>query len=126
MTTNMIMQPSPNRFWPTWVNLSRAAGLAETNRARMIEAIKQPDSHHVLAAQGWLELGNLAEATHELEQINPTWQEHPEVLEIRWQIHACSKSWDECVRFAAAMIRANPTSAVGWIHRSYALHEMQR
>ena|SRR5882724_10638609 len=92
----------------------------------MIEAIKKPDSHHLLAAQGWLELGNLPEAAHELEQINTAWQEHPEVLEIRWQIHARSKSWDECVRVAAAMIRANPTSAVGWIHRSYALHELQR
>ena len=92
----------------------------------MSESIKQPDSHHLLAAQGWLELGNLLEATHELEQINPSLGNHPAVLEARWQIFARTKQWDECVKLAAAIINANPTMAMGWIHRSYALHELQR
>src|SRR5438552_14861639 len=92
----------------------------------MADAIPQPDSHHLLAAQGWLELGNVVEAAAELKKISSALNLHPMVLEIRWQIHARAKQWSECVELAAAIIRADPTAAMGWIHRSYALHEMKR
>ena len=36
-----------------------------------IRPLAPPDSHHLLAAQGWLELGNHLEANAELEQIAP-------------------------------------------------------
>jgi len=35
------------------------------------------------AAQGWLELGNLAEASAELERLEPQLRTHPDVLELR-------------------------------------------
>ena len=92
----------------------------------MIESIKEPDSYHVRAAQGWLELGNPIEANTELEQINPALSDHPDVLEVRWQIRAQVKQWDECVKLASTLIKADPTTVTGWIHRSYALHELQR
>ena len=92
----------------------------------MSESIPSPDRHHLLAAQGWVELGNLCEASAELEQIAPALKSHPAVLEVRWQIHAQATQWAECVELAAAIIRADPTVAMGWIHRSYALHELNR
>ena len=92
----------------------------------MSEFISSPDRHHLLAAQGWVELGNVREATAELDQIAPALNSHPAVLEVRWQIHAHSKNWNECVELAAAIIRTDPTVAMGWIHRSYALHELNR
>ena len=92
----------------------------------MTPEIQPPDHHHLLAAQGWLELGNLCEAGLELERIAPALNEHPAVLEVRWQIHAHAKQWEECVALAATIIRTDPTAAMGWIHRSYALHELRR
>jgi predicted Zn-dependent protease len=88
--------------------------------------IEPPDLHHVNAAQGWLELGDFAEARVELEQIAKELDSHPEVLELRWQICAKEKKWEECVEVAQALIKAAPKRPMGWIHRSYALHEMKR
>ena len=91
-----------------------------------MEEVQLPDRRHILAAQGWLELGATAEASAELDQINPALVNHPEVLEIRWQIHGRAKRWNDCVMLASEMIKADPTMALGWIHRSYALHELRR
>ena len=88
--------------------------------------IQPPDRHFLLAAQGWIELGNLSEASLELERISPEFRNHPDVLELRWQIHAQAKHWEQCVEIATALIQAAPTQPMGWIHRSYALHELRR
>src|SRR5690349_10510510 len=57
----------------------------------MIPPLEPPDSHHLAAAQGWLELGNHAEANNELERISPTLRAHPDALEVSWQIYAAAK-----------------------------------
>ena len=36
-----------------------------------MKPLEPPDSFHVLAAQGWFELGNYLEANSELEQTTP-------------------------------------------------------
>ena len=46
-----------------------------------------PNSHHLEAAEGWLELGNHEAAFDELEEIEPKLRGHPEVLEVRWRIY---------------------------------------
>lgn len=56
-----------------------------------------PDTHHLAAAQGWLQLGNHVEANEELEQIAPSLRSHPDVLELRWQIYAKAEKWDACL-----------------------------
>jgi predicted Zn-dependent protease len=81
---------------------------------------------HVQAAQGWLELGNHVEANEELEKITPQSRAHPDVLEMRWQIYAASKKWDAALDAAAALIQLDPEAPLGWVHRSYALHELKR
>lgn len=85
-----------------------------------------PDTHHLSAAEGWLELGNPLEALAELERISTTAQERVEVLSLRWSIAAQSKSWEACVRIATNIVERAPKEVFGWIHRSYALHELKR
>jgi tetratricopeptide (TPR) repeat protein len=93
---------------------------------KLPESLGHPDNLHVQAAQGWLELGNPREADKELDEITPALRVHPDVLEIRWHIYAHAKKWDECVDIAAAIINLAPNRSDAWVHRSFALHELQR
>jgi hypothetical protein len=49
-----------------------------------IPSYGSPDTFHLQAAQGWLELGSHIEVNEDLEKMAPGFQTHPEVLEIRW------------------------------------------
>ncbi|MGA3265395.1 MAG: tetratricopeptide repeat protein [Verrucomicrobiota bacterium] len=91
-----------------------------------MKPLQPPDSHHLLAAQGWFELGNHLEANEELEKVTPTLRAHPDVLELRWQIYAKEKKWEACVDIATAVIKLAPENCNGWVHRSFALHELKR
>jgi predicted Zn-dependent protease len=71
-------------------------------------------------------LGNSQEANEELERITPSLRAHPDVLEVRWQIYAQAKKWEACVDIAEAIVQQAPQRALGWIHRSFALHELER
>jgi tetratricopeptide (TPR) repeat protein len=99
--------------------------IARRHRINMKD-LEPPDSLHLLAAQGWLELGNHLEADKELDEILLQLRTHPDVLEIRWQIYAHAKKWDACVDIAGATIKLAPERSEGWIHRSFALHALQR
>jgi predicted Zn-dependent protease len=91
-----------------------------------MENLAPADQHHLRAAEGWFELGNAPEAEAELEQLAPALRDHPAVLELRWQIQAQRKQWEECIALARAITQAAPKAASGWIHLSYALHELKR
>ena len=84
------------------------------------------DQRHLTAAEGWLQLGLHLEAKAELEKIQPQLRSHPDVLELRWHIYAKEKKWDACIDIAATIIKRAPKRVDGWIHRSFALHELQR
>jgi len=81
---------------------------------------------HLQAAEGWLELGDHIEASEELEKITTQSRTHPDVLEVRWQIYAAAKEWEAALDIAAALIELDPDGPLGWVHRSYALHELKR
>jgi predicted Zn-dependent protease len=85
-----------------------------------------PDSHHLNAAQGWLELGDINEAKADLDRVRHEFRHLPEVLEVRWQIAAKQHKWNECVEIAVQIVDRAPKRESGWIQRSYALHEMKR
>jgi len=85
-----------------------------------------PDSHHLRAAQGWLELGNAREAEAELARIPPGLRLHPDVLQVRWHIHARARDWERCVQIANASVQLDRSRPESWIHRSFALHELKR
>jgi hypothetical protein len=88
--------------------------------------IPPPDSHHLSAAVGWLELGNPSESELELKRIAPEMRLHPSVLEVRWQLHAKSVQWEECVGVARKFTEIASKKSFGWIHLSFALHELKR
>jgi hypothetical protein len=74
-----------------------------------------PDSVHLQAAQGWLDLGNHIEANEELERITPQLRVHPDVLQVRWRVYAKAEKWDACLLISEAIIQLAPDRASGWI-----------
>ena len=86
-----------------------------------MQPIEAPDGHHLRAAEGWLELGSPAEALAELALIAPEHQRHPDVLEMRWALHAHARQWDAALDAARELVLAAPDRASGWLHQAYAL-----
>lgn len=88
--------------------------------------VKPPDKHHLSAAIGWLELGNLAEAIGERAQISDVYEEFPEILELDWQLSSKSADWNAALVASERMCRIHPDNPSGWICQSYSLHELGR
>jgi Flp pilus assembly protein TadD len=82
--------------------------------------LEPPDTHHLKAAIGWLELGNHSEAGEEIARVSATNLNHPDVLEVRWAICAEGSSWDAAEEVAKALVAVAPERASGWVHRAYA------
>ena len=82
------------------------------------------DARHLTAALGWLELGCPRDALAELENISTAQQSHPDVLEMRWAIHADAKDWEAALPVARALAQAAPDRASGWLHQAYALRRV--
>jgi len=91
-----------------------------------MKAMDRADRRCLEAAQGWLELGNPAEAEAEVDQIAAEFREHPDVLKLRWEIYAAAKKWGPALDAAAALVRLQPDEPLGWVHKSYSLHELKR
>ncbi len=90
----------------------------------LVEKLEPPNVHHLSAAVGWLELGNQAEARSELARISPPWQDHPDVLAVRWQICAAEKNWEEALVCAEELVRLAPDRVSGYLNRSYAMRRV--
>lgn len=91
-----------------------------------LDAIEPPDSHILNAAVGWAELGLPAEALVELARLNPSLLGHPDVLDLRWRLHAMKKDWEAALTVARAQLAVSPERVDSWINQSYALHELKR
>jgi len=85
-----------------------------------------PDTFHIQAAQGWLELGSATEARIELEKVSPSFRGHTEVLKVQWGICAAEKRWEAALEAAGRLVDLEPDDPLGWVHRSYSLHELKR
>jgi Flp pilus assembly protein TadD len=90
-----------------------------------MQSLGPPDTHFLSAALGWCELGNVAEAKAELEGIAPALRQHPDVLEVRWLVHAQEKNWEEGLAVAGKLVEVAPQRSSGWLHRAYALRRAQ-
>ncbi len=88
--------------------------------------LEPPDSHHLKAVEGWLELGNYIEADAELKRISLENRFHPYVLLAQWQINAKQGNWAFAHRLAHALVIIVPNDPLGWVCRSYALSQMKR
>ncbi len=86
-----------------------------------MKELEPSDTHRLRAAEGWLGLGLPAEAAAELDALSPSCQRHPDVLEVRWILHAHSQRWDAALAAARELVLATPDRASGWLHRAYAL-----
>lgn len=91
-----------------------------------VKPLEPPDSFHLSAAVGWIELGNWREAEEELKKIAPAWRTHTNVLEIRWVLCGKAGDWERCVEIGHELVKAEAESSFGWVHRSFALHELKR
>jgi predicted Zn-dependent protease len=90
-----------------------------------IPPLQPPNSIHLKAAEGWLELGNIQEANRELEEIEAGLRSHPDVLEVRWQIYAKLMNWEASVDIAKAITKLRPDQSNGWIHLAYSTRLME-
>jgi predicted Zn-dependent protease len=91
-----------------------------------MSALNFTDVRHLEAAQGWLGLRNWPEAKAEIANIPSALQCHPDVLQVRWAIHAAVKEWELAAHIADSFRQAKPESPFGFVHLAYALHEMKR
>jgi len=89
-----------------------------------MQPLESPDTHYLLHAVGWIELGNLVEAKAELAQIKGALQMHPDVLEVRWLICAEEEQWEAGLQAARALLHSAPERASGWLHQAYALRRV--
>jgi hypothetical protein len=89
-----------------------------------MSTVQPPDSHHLSAAIGWIELGNPAEARIELERLSPAARNAADALEVEWMICAEDEDWRRGLMAAEGLVHADPARATGWLHRSYALRRV--
>lgn len=85
-----------------------------------IKPLEPPDSHHLRAALGWLELGNHAEANQELDQIASPLQTHPSVLTLRYEVYSKAKQWDAAAEIANTQVKLTPEDSGAWISLAFA------
>jgi tetratricopeptide (TPR) repeat protein len=92
----------------------------------MIKPLPTPDLHHLNAAEGWLGLGDAAEAEHELNKLSLPLLAHPEVLRVRYHLYEKTLRWERAAEMGEQLCQIVPEAPFGWIHLAYALHELRR
>src|ERR1700739_4167549 len=85
-----------------------------------MKTLRLEDARHLLAAQGWLELGDTVSAGDELEEITPDVKEHPAVFQIRYAIYVKREQWDTAAEVAEALASLLPDAPGTWINLAYA------
>lgn len=92
---------------------------------REIKPLEPPDSHYLLAAEGWLDFGNTDEALAELKGISEAGEFHPDTLQLKWAVLAQREDWMKARDVADALVECAPDLESGWIHRAYATRRME-
>ena len=84
-----------------------------------MDPLSPPNSHHLMAALGWLELGNTTEALAELERIEPELQNESATQAARLECLMAARQWDEAAPIAEALCTQCPEEAGFWLHFAY-------
>lgn len=92
----------------------------------MTTGLKPPDSHHLNAAEGWLELGSTEEAQQELAKLSLAVLSHPEVLSVKYHFYERTLQWERAAETARLLCQIVPEESFAWVHAAYALHELKR
>lgn len=90
------------------------------------KAVQAPDIHHLNAAKGWLDLGDLEEAEAELSKISFWIKYHPDVLMVRWKVRARMQDWRRALIMAQSLTRIAPERPSSWICLSHSLCNSNR
>lgn len=80
----------------------------------------EPWQKHLLAAEGYLELGMMEEALQFLDLIPEEEISSPEVSRLRVEIHSRTGQWPEAAAIARHMVIINPEDPQWWISLAYA------
>lgn len=88
--------------------------------------LEHPNNLHLSAAQGWIELGNSLEASSELAKIPIALRDHPEVLQVRWNVEMHARRLQDALETARVLHRISPSQPAAWIHQAFTLHELKR
>jgi predicted Zn-dependent protease len=83
--------------------------------------LEPADKFRLAAAEGWIELGCAGEAEVELDEIGPSLQDHPDVIETRWQLLAAQHRWPAALEVGRRLLDLAPDRVTGWLHHAYAL-----
>jgi len=89
-----------------------------------VTLLPYPYRHQLSAAIGWLELGDPDAARAELDALPPAFEEHPHVLQARWQICAELRDWEGALAIARQELAVAGDSIESWIHQAYALRRV--
>jgi len=93
---------------------------------RHMRDLDYPDRHYLNAAVGWLEMGRLAEAKVEADQISWLNRVHPEVFQVRWRIYERLGNWEAAHDLAFLFARVFPQRPTGWLCLTYSLYMLKR
>jgi len=85
-----------------------------------MDSLEPPASHHVKAAFGWIELGNVPEALAELDRIPVDLQSLPAVQASRLDCLIAGEKWNEAATLAKVLCDQYPEEAGFWLHNAYA------
>lgn len=102
------------------------------NRAKTSEQCAGPatdftcaDQLHLQAADGWMTLGNFAEADHELDRLTPRLRSHPDVLALRWMLHTRSDHGDGAVEVSRRLADQLTEDSSDWIRDARWLRQVK-
>ena len=79
---------------------------------------------HLRAACGYAELGMARQSMAELNAIERTFQNRPEVLQLRLHHLMRSQKWAQALRVSQKLCRAAPDCSAGFLHAGFCLHEL--
>jgi tetratricopeptide (TPR) repeat protein len=82
--------------------------------------LSQEDQKHLLAAQGYLELGMFLEGNGELEEIDAGCRHLAEVLAVRVGIYSGLEKWDLMEVVARKLVSNSPEDPQSWTSWAYA------
>jgi len=76
------------------------------------------------AACGYAELGMTRQSVAELNAIEATFQERPEVLQLRLHHLLREKKWGRALTVSRKLCRVAPECSAGFLHAGFCLHEL--
>ena len=79
---------------------------------------------HLLAAQGYCELGMADDALAELEAVPEELQGHAKVVELRLIVLMQARRWKAALSAGRELTKIAPQKNIGYIHSAFCLHEL--